>query len=59
MSLPTLRREEEDSGSELEYEEQHPRQVFVDQDGHAICFMIHSTVKDPFKRENLRRDIEV
>lgn len=55
--------EEEESGSDFTSDEQTyvaaNRQAFIDEDGVAIGFCIHESVKNGAKRRNLTTDIEV
>jgi hypothetical protein len=63
MARRDQREEEEESGSDHESEERTfvagQRQTFVDEDGYAVGFYIHKSVKKPEQRLNLTTDIEV
>jgi len=63
MARQSHRQEEEESGSDHTSEGHTytpaPRQTFMDEDGVAIGFYIHKSVKKPDQRRNLTIDIEV
>jgi hypothetical protein len=60
LKMALRHRREEESGSDQESEEHAaPRQTFVDEDGFAIIFFIHKSVKKRHQRRNLIHDIQV
>lgn len=58
MAIRHRREEEEESGSDQEPEHPAPALTFVDEEGVAIIFFIHNSVKKA-QRRNLIRDIQV